>query len=91
MYLTNVLIIGHTRYHTFKLAAATIKSLAVSWMYSFYREMLLQGCLFTVPHKRNVALVRDLPLATREHALETRVVQEKKRARTKSLFESINS
>ena len=34
-YFTNALIIGHTRYHTFKLAAASIQSLVVSWALPF--------------------------------------------------------
>ena len=37
-YLTNALIIGRTRYHTFKLAAAFIQSLVVSWIRPFLQR-----------------------------------------------------
>ena len=43
-YFTNALIIGHTRHHTFKLAAAFIQSLVVSWIRPFFTvKMFLQG------------------------------------------------
>ena len=48
-YLTNALIISHTRYHAFKLAAASIQSLLVSWACPFFTaKMFLQGNTYLI-------------------------------------------
>ena len=46
-YLTDDLLIGCTRYHTFKLAVAFIQSLVVSWTCPFFTaKMFLQGLMY---------------------------------------------